>query len=83
MDESVLPSAISPAIIDDMFHDDIKEMDFKSFGCLLWAFRIFGREGQEEPGFLMKGEFTDIFEEEEFNPVLLKLVEEIVTPDQE
>ena len=43
MDESVLPSAISPTIVDDFFPEDLKEMNFKSFGTLLWAFRIFGR----------------------------------------
>jgi hypothetical protein len=30
---------------------------------------------------LNNGEFKGIFEEEEFNPILLKLVEELKTPD--
>ncbi len=43
MEDSVLPSGLSPIIVDDFFPEDLKEMNFKSFGCLLWAFRIFGR----------------------------------------
>lgn len=66
IDDSILPTTLTPKIINDMY-GSFEELDFAAWSGLLYAYRIFIRHSKENFGTLNMKEFNDVLAEKSFN----------------